>query len=249
MRGTSGEALRAQTDTDYQTAQTDRDSRRKLGSSMDEMVRRGLFQSSVKDSELYDIEAAKNIRKQFLNTNLGITLSGLGNQQAGLGAKKASRQGYWQGRAVQNANEQERYSTRPIHPQHRKPLPRHLTMLLITDGTHMAPTRRLPRALSPRALGPPRGTATAGFGGSPCESLSQSPHCQATSALRSTTRGLRSFSSVSTTATARHREAPRQRPESRPPAKAVASKRTRSSTRHAALAARPTVSTHAGMRI
>ena len=50
---------------------------------MDEMVRRGLFQSSVKDTELFDIEAAKAMRKTFLDTNFKTSLAGLNRAKSG----------------------------------------------------------------------------------------------------------------------------------------------------------------------
>lgn len=57
-------------DTEFQTSKLDRDAERAQAQTVDQMAARGLSRSSVKDGELYDIEATTAIRKGFLKTAL-----------------------------------------------------------------------------------------------------------------------------------------------------------------------------------
>lgn len=143
-RGTSGEALGAQSLHDAEATNTDLRARKQTGNSMDEMVRRGLFQSSIKDSEMFDIEATKNIRKNFLNTNLGISLSGMQNRQAGLGIKRTGVVGRRAAQEVANAEELERNTPYP-EPPAAAPAPEEAAPAPAARTIYSAPATSAPR--------------------------------------------------------------------------------------------------------
>jgi hypothetical protein len=59
-----------QTDTAYQKKQLDKDALKATTNTQDQMAARGLFQSSIKDAALYDIEGQKTMRQGLLDDQL-----------------------------------------------------------------------------------------------------------------------------------------------------------------------------------
>jgi hypothetical protein len=59
-----------QADTEFQTAQTDKAAKANTGAAQDDAAARGIFQSSIKDATLYDIEAQRSLSDKFLNDKL-----------------------------------------------------------------------------------------------------------------------------------------------------------------------------------
>jgi hypothetical protein len=58
------------TDTTFQTTQNNKDAKGNTVESNDSMAARGLFQSSVKDAAVYDIEATRVLSNKFLDDKL-----------------------------------------------------------------------------------------------------------------------------------------------------------------------------------
>ena len=68
-------------ETNFQLGQLDKQRAQDLESSADNMASRGLFQSSIKDADLYDIEATSRLRKEFVDTQLKNAVLDAGNQR------------------------------------------------------------------------------------------------------------------------------------------------------------------------
>lgn len=64
------EQMRAQ--TQYDTGQIDKSAKYASRDTNDAMAARGLSQSSIKDAEIFDIEATARTRKEFLNSQLAL---------------------------------------------------------------------------------------------------------------------------------------------------------------------------------
>lgn len=57
-------------DTDYSKSQITKSEGEAKSATVDNMIARGLFRSSVKDGEIYDIQATASMRRNFLDTTL-----------------------------------------------------------------------------------------------------------------------------------------------------------------------------------
>lgn len=57
-------------ETNFTVSELEKERVQDLSQSADEMAGRGLFQSSIKDADLYDIEATARLRKDFVDTQL-----------------------------------------------------------------------------------------------------------------------------------------------------------------------------------
>lgn len=57
-------------DTSFQKAGIDRNLRHDVSQTIDQMIARGLYQSSIKDGEVNDLNATAAMRKQYLDTTL-----------------------------------------------------------------------------------------------------------------------------------------------------------------------------------
>lgn len=63
------------TDNDYQKGQLDKGAVQASAAENENAISRGLFQSSIRDAELFDIEATKSLRKQHLDDALNLAVS------------------------------------------------------------------------------------------------------------------------------------------------------------------------------
>lgn len=72
LKDIDDELKRMKFDVDYQIRESDKEAEVKSAGVTDDMIGRGLFQSSVRDAELTDVAAANALRKGFLSDRLSI---------------------------------------------------------------------------------------------------------------------------------------------------------------------------------
>lgn len=90
-------------DTSYQKTQTDTTAKENTAGTQDAMIARGLFQSSVKDAALYDIEAQRTLQQGYLDDRLTRATLDAGTQKKALGDWKTAFDTAQNVKAVQNA--------------------------------------------------------------------------------------------------------------------------------------------------
>ena len=95
-----------QSDTTYQKGNNDKQARENTAQAADQMAARGLFQSSVKDAALYDIEASRSLANKFLDDKLTAATLNAGTQKKILGDSKKRFDEAINSQGVQNAAEQ-----------------------------------------------------------------------------------------------------------------------------------------------
>lgn len=72
------------TNTDYEKTQVNKSEVNAKNTTVDNMIARGLGQSSIRDGEIYDIQATASMRRNFLDTTLGTAEIALGTNKARL---------------------------------------------------------------------------------------------------------------------------------------------------------------------
>ena len=93
-------------DTTYQTTQNDKQAKENRAAAADQMAGRGLFQSSIKDAALYDIEASRSLANKFLTDKMTAATLNAGTQKKILGDSKKRFDEAINAQGVQNAAEQ-----------------------------------------------------------------------------------------------------------------------------------------------
>lgn len=91
-------------DTQYQETQNDNAAKANTAATADAMAARGLFQSSIKDASLYDIEAQRALANKFLDDKLTTATLDAGTQKKILGDSKTRFDEAMAAKKVQNAS-------------------------------------------------------------------------------------------------------------------------------------------------
>lgn len=95
--------LRAQ--TGFELQQTEKGRKQNAGAATDNMAARGLSQSSIKDAELFDIEATARMRKDFLNSQLARAETDAGTRKTQINDEWTRWQEAMGNQAVENARQ------------------------------------------------------------------------------------------------------------------------------------------------
>jgi hypothetical protein len=91
------------TNVDYEKRQVDKSEVASKNTTIDDMIARGLGQSSIRDGEIYDIQATASMRRNFLDTTLGSAEIALGTNKARLQKRHDDIQKAIDQKAMENA--------------------------------------------------------------------------------------------------------------------------------------------------
>lgn len=91
-------------DTNYQKAQNDQNAVQQTAATADSMAARGLFQSSIKDASMYDIEAQRALSDKFLDDKLTAATLDAGTQKKLLADSKVRFDTAMAAKQAQNAS-------------------------------------------------------------------------------------------------------------------------------------------------
>jgi hypothetical protein len=98
----------ARVNRDYELSQADDRHKHNIQAATEDMIGRGLFASSVKDSALYDLEATLGLQRTFLNDRFNQVANEAASKKDVLLGSGGARQRFWsamQQKAAQNASE------------------------------------------------------------------------------------------------------------------------------------------------
>lgn len=90
LQGIDTGLANAETDTKFQTTQTDNAAKQSSSAAQDDAISRGIFQSSIKDATLYDIEAQRSLSDKFLQDKLTTARLDAGTNKQILGTAKTN---------------------------------------------------------------------------------------------------------------------------------------------------------------
>lgn len=103
LTGIDTDLTNAETDTAYQKTQTDTAAKGASSSAQDDAISRGIFQSSIKDATLYDIEAQRSLSSKFLDDKLTTARLNAGSNKQTLSTAKTNFDTNMATKKVQNA--------------------------------------------------------------------------------------------------------------------------------------------------
>lgn len=99
------EIERQRTNNEFEKTQVDKQAQQTSSDATDAAIARGLFQSSIRDSQLVDIAATQRLKKQFLDDNLSLTATQGGARKKALQDNLDAFKDAINKRAVENARE------------------------------------------------------------------------------------------------------------------------------------------------
>lgn len=93
------------TNVDYEKTQVNKSEVNAKNTTIDNMIARGLGQSSIRDGEIYDIQATATMRRNFLDTTLGAAEIALGTNKGRLQKRAEDIQKAMSQKAIENAQQ------------------------------------------------------------------------------------------------------------------------------------------------
>ena len=89
--------------TTYELTQVEKGRQQSAANAVDSSIARGLYQSSIKDGDLYDIEASARLRRDFLQTQLNLAQMAAQSRIDGINQARTSFEAANNQQMVQNA--------------------------------------------------------------------------------------------------------------------------------------------------